>query len=130
LDPDRTMKRPKGVTIIVVYFIGSAMVLIPLILLLSRKDADMMSKSLLLLTAIILIVLSIGLWKMKNWARVCTAVLSITGILSGVASGFFRPVPWHDFSIWLLANYLIVLGIHLGIALYLLSSRAKRVFLS
>ena len=128
-----TMKRPKGVAAIVVYYIGSATVLVPLVLLLSRNDMDLFSRFVLLFTSPVLIVLSVGLWKMKNWARASAAFLTAVGLLAGVVSkvlyGFL-----YDFGIWGLAldlaQDLVVLVLNLWILTYLLSSRIRGAFLS
>src|SRR5215469_12905921 len=123
------MKRPKGVTVIAVYFMASATALVPLILVLSRNEPDLLSRPLLLFASAVLIVLSVGLWRMKNWARLCTAILSVAGLISGVVSMFLWPVSdefgilfhwpvWTSFGIWL-ADRLIVAAIHLWMALYL-----------
>jgi len=122
------MKRPKGVTVIAVYFMASATVLVPLVLLLSRNDPDLASRPLLLLASAALIVLSVGLWRMKNWARVSTTILSVAGLISCAVSMFLWPV-WDEFGFWL-AEGLIIAAIHLWIAVYLLSSTVKQAFLT
>ncbi len=122
------MKRPKGVTVIAVYFMASATLLVPLVLLLSRNDPDLASRPLLLLASAALIVLSVGLWRMKNWARVSTTILSVAGLISGAVSMFLWPV-WDEFGLWL-AEGLIIAAIHLWIAVYLLSSTVKQAFLT
>jgi len=122
------MKRPKGVTVIAVYFMASATVLVPLVLLLSRNDPDLASRPLLLLASAALIVLSVGLWRMKNWARVSTTILSVAGLISGAVSMFLWPV-WDEFGLWR-ADGLIIAAIHLWIAVNLLSSTVKQAFLT
>ena len=129
------MERPKGITVIVIYYIGSATVLIPLVLLLSRKDMNLFHQSALLIIAPILIVLSVGLWKMKNWARISATVLTAVGLVDGVvprglnAFSYFG-IGFLDFGIWYLAIDLIVLGLQLWMVIYLLSSRVRRAFMS
>jgi hypothetical protein len=126
---EETMERPKGVTAIAVYYIGGATVLMPLVLLLSRRNADEFSESVLLFTSVTLLGLSIGLWRMKNWARVSAAVLTVIGLLAGVVSRLL-PRFSYNFGTWYLIQDLIIFSLHLWIAVYLLSSRVKRAFLS
>ena len=130
---EATIKRPKGVAAISIYYIGSATVLVPLVLLLSPMDMDFFSRSALLFTSTVLIVLSVGLWKMKNWARVSAALLTALGLVAGVVSrvryGFL-----YDFGIWGLAldlaGDLVVLVLNLWTLAYLLSSRIRGTFVS
>jgi hypothetical protein len=129
------MKRPKGVPVIAVYFMACATVLPPLILVLSRNEPDPLARPVLLFASTVLIVLSVGLWRMKNWARICTAILSIAGLISQAVSAFLWPV-WDEstttstvFALWLAEN-LTMVAIHLSIAAYLLRSTVKQAFLA
>lgn len=123
------MNRPKGIAAIAIYYIGSAVILAPLLLLLTRKDIDLFSRAEVLFISPVLIVLSVGLWKMKNWARVSAALLTAVGLVGGLVSnvlhGFF-----YDFGVWILASQLVVFGLNLSIVVYLLSSGVRRAFLS
>lgn len=123
------MKRPKGVAAIVVYYIGSATVLVPLVLLVARKDIDLFSQGELLFISPVLIVVSVGLWKMKNWARVSAAVLTAVGLVAGLVSKVLHGFLY-DFNTWTIAEDLTVLAINLSIVVYLLSSRVRGAFLS
>lgn len=128
------MRRPKGVAALSSYYFGSAVVLVPLVFLVARKgDIDPFSQTTLLFISPVLIVLSVGLWKMKNWARVSAALLTAVGLVAGVVSrarhGFFL----YDFGLWSLADLaldLVVLLLNLWILIYLLSPRTRRAFSS
>ena len=121
------MKRPTGVTVIAVFFMAGAIVLPAFVLLSSRKDANSLFKSLLMLMSVSELVLALGLWKMRNWARVCTATLVIIGILSMIAS-LVRGSVWLRFAPWLLAEYALIVGIDLWILIYLLSPAVRQAF--
>lgn len=121
------MKRPKGVTVIAVFFMVGATVLPAFVLLFPRKDATTFVKSLTLLMSLIEFVLAMGLWKMKNWARVFTASLVIIGLISVMAS-LLRGSVWLRFGPWLLAEYVLVVGIDLWILIYLLSPVVRHAF--
>lgn len=127
------MKRPKGISAISIYYIGSAVILAPLLLLLTRKDIDLFSRAEILFVSPVLIVLSIGLWKMKNWARVSAALLTAVGLVGGVVSnalhgGFLAFGTWN--LILSLVGGLAVFLLNLWILVYLMSSRTRRAFLS
>lgn len=123
------MKRPKGVAAISIYYLVSAVVFAPLLLLLTRKDLDLLSQAEVLFITPILIVVSVGLWKMKNWARVSAALLTAVGLVVSVVSdvlhGFF-----YDLGIWIITTQLVSLALNLSIVVYLLSSGVRRAFLS
>jgi hypothetical protein len=122
------MKRPIGVTVIAVFFMVSATALPAFVLLSLRKDATIFSKSLLMLISLIEFALSMGLWKMRNWARISTAALVILGFLNGMAS--LRHVSLsRSFTPWFLAEYVLVFGIDLWIILYLLRPKIRHAFL-
>lgn len=120
------MKRPKGVTVIAVFFLVSAMVLPAFVLLSPRKGATAFANSLLILVSLIEFVLVMGLWKMKNWARKSTLVLVTVGFISAAAS--LRHIPvWQGFLLW--AKYVLVFGIDISILIYLLSPKVRQAFL-
>jgi len=123
------VKRPKGVAAIVVYYIGSATVMVPFVLLVSRKDMDLFSQAELLFISPVLIIFSVGLWKMRNWARVAAAVLTAFGLVAGIVSKILHGFLY-DFGIWTIVEGLIVLALNLSIVVYLLSSGVRRAFLS
>jgi len=75
------MKRPKGVTVIAVFFTVGATVLPAFVLLSPHKDATGFAKSLTMLMSLIEFILAMGLWKMKNWACMSTAILVMIGLL-------------------------------------------------
>ena len=122
------MKRPKGVAAIVVYYIVGATTMIPGALLEYRKERVFSSESALaLLTMPLLVILSIGLWKMKNWARISAAVLTafatVYAVVAMVLSGllYYRDT-WPLIALPFIPNLLIIA--------YLMSSNVRRAFLS
>lgn len=124
------MKRPKGVAFIAVFFMVSATALLAFVLLPGPlKNATIFAKSLLVLMSLTEFVLAMGLWKMKNWARISAALLVIFGFLSGVVSLLHSSV-WLDFNVWRFAEYLLVFCIDLWVLLYLLRPRVKHAFLT
>ena len=127
------MKRPKGVAAISIYYLGSAVVLAPLLLLLTRKDLDPLSQAEVLFISPVLIVVSVGLWKMKNWARVSAALLTALGLVVSVVSQVLHK-SLYEFDtwtlIWTVAGDLVAFLLNLSIIVYLLSSGVRRAFLS
>ena len=123
------MKRPKGVAAISIYYIGSALILAPLLLMLTRRDLDLFSQAEVLFISPVLIVVSVGLWKMKNWARVSAALLTAVGLVAAVVSKVLHGFLY-DFGIGGLALHLITFSLNLWIVMYLLSSRIRSAFLS
>lgn len=120
------MKRPKGVTVIAVFFMVGATVL-PAFVLLSPVRITTFSKPLLMLMSLSEFVLAMGLWKMKNWARVSSGILAIVGFLSGVAS-LRHPPHSRGFRPWWLAEHVLVFGIDLLMIVYLLSPSVRQAF--
>jgi len=55
------MKRPKGVAAISIYYLVSAVIFAAFLLLLTRKDLDLLSQAEVLFITPILIVVSVGL---------------------------------------------------------------------
>lgn len=128
------MNRPKGVAAIAIYYSGSAVLFVPLLLLLFRKDIDLFSQAEILFISPVLIVLSVGLWKMKNWARVSAALLTALGLVVSVVSKVLLHRSLYEFDtwtlIWTLAGDLVGFLLNLSIIVYLLSSGVRRAFLS
>ena len=127
------MKRPKGVAAIAIYYLVSAVVLAPLLLLSTHRDLDVLSEALVLFISPVLIVLSVGLWKMKNWARVSAALLTALGLVVSVVSQVLHK-SLYEFDtwtlIWTVAGDLVAFLLNLSIIVYLLSSGVRRAFLT
>jgi hypothetical protein len=123
------MKRPKGVTAIAVFFLVSAMALPAFVLLSPRKDVPAFAKFFLILVSLIEFALAMGLWKMKNWARMSTLVLVTVGFISAAASLRHIPVlPGLILWLWW-TKYVLVFGIDLSILIYLISPKVRQAFL-
>jgi peptidoglycan/LPS O-acetylase OafA/YrhL len=125
---EATMKRPKGIAAIAVYYIVGATVMIPSALLEYSKERVFSSESALaLLTMPILIVLSIGLWRMKNWARISAAVLTALAIVCAAVAMVLSGLLYYHNN-WLLIALPFIPN--LLIIAYLMSSSVRRAFLS
>jgi membrane-associated PAP2 superfamily phosphatase len=77
--------------------------------------------------SVVELLLALGLWRLRNWARVCTAILVSIGLLSVMAS-LLRGSHWLRFAPWLIAEYVLLVGIDLWILIYLLSPAVRQAF--
>jgi hypothetical protein len=71
-----------------------------------------------LLVAVVYVVVGIGLWAMKNWARVLTIVFVSFWFLVGLIGLFRFPATWH----------IVRAAIEVAIVIYLSLPNVKRLF--
>src|SRR5215469_14896318 len=71
-----------------------------------------------LLIAFVYIVVGLGLWGLKNWARVTAIAFVVFWFFVGLIGLVHFPSPWH----------IIRAAIQIGIAVYLMLPDVKRVF--
>ncbi|MGH9775930.1 MAG: hypothetical protein ACRD50_13395 [Candidatus Acidiferrales bacterium] len=137
------MQRPTGVTILAVLaFLGAACTLLVGFAMLVGGAAfsRMLSASpgaamlagmgaalgvVCLLFAVLYLAIGVGLWKLKNWARVLTLVLTAIGLVFAVLGLF--PVVMH-FNIFALIWQLFICAIYVIIIMYLLKPHVKQAF--
>lgn len=137
------MPRPTGVTIIAVLaFLGAALlVVVALFSLAGGILAPTLAASrmgalagvgaavlaiFLLICAAVDIVVGVGLWKLKNWARIITIVLTGIGLLGSVLS-IISPFG-HVFLFVFLIRRLILAAIYAWILWYLFQPNVKQAF--
>ena len=119
------------ITAIAVFFLVSAMALPAFVLLSPGRTVPAFAKFFLILVSLSLIefALAVGLWKMKNWARMSTLVLVTVGFISAAASLRHIPVlPGLILWLWW-TKYVLVFGIDLSILIYLMSPKVRHAFL-
>jgi hypothetical protein len=71
-----------------------------------------------LLIALVYIVVGVGLWGLKNWARVAAIAFVVFWFFVGLIGLLHFPSPWH----------IIRAAIEIGIAAYLMLPDVKRAF--
>jgi peptidoglycan/LPS O-acetylase OafA/YrhL len=127
---EKKMKRPIGVTVIAVWgFVGSTVVLSLSAIQFLDADIDLLPQPFLLSASTAMIVLGIGLWRMKNWARISTAIGTLVGLLIGLAGIVLFP-SLQDFSPSRVVTQAIIYAANLSVVVYLLIPSIKRAFLS
>lgn len=139
------MERPTGVTVLAILDFLGALILIcaglAFLLGMGIAGAGMMSQArgggaflaglgaiggvVFLVFAAISALIGIGLWKLKNWARIVTIVFSGLGILGGLL-GLLTALL--HFSVFTLVFRLVFIGIYALIIWYMLQPDVKKVF--
>jgi uncharacterized membrane protein (DUF2068 family) len=71
-----------------------------------------------LLIALIYVVVGLGLWSLKNWARVLAIVFVTLAFFFGLVGLLRFPTPWH----------IVRAGIQIAIVVYLMLPDVKRIF--
>ena len=71
-----------------------------------------------LIFALFWVILGVGIWSTKNWARLATIVLAAIWLLFGLLKVAHFPTPWH----------LLRVAVDAGIIVFLLLPEVKRVF--
>lgn len=139
------MQRPTGVTILAILaFIGAGILaLVALFSLLGGALVSSLASSrvgivagvgaavvavFLLIFAAIDLVVGIGLWKLKNWARVVTIILVGLGLLGSVLSIVSPFAHLHVFFFVFLVRRLILAAIYAWILWYLFQPNVKQAF--
>ena len=138
-------QRPTGVTIIAVLaFLGAALLVLGALfsllggMLVSTMAASRMGALagvgaaviavFLLIAAVVDIVVGVGLWKLKNWARIITIVLTGIGLLGSVLSIISPFGQIHVFFFVFLIRRLILAAIYAWILWYLFQPNVKQAF--
>ena len=139
------MQRPTGVTIIAILaFLGAALLvagaLFSLVggMLVSSLAASRMGllagvgaaviAVFLLIAAGVDIVVGVGLWKLKNWARIITIVLTGIGLIGSVLSILSPFGHMHVFFFVFLIRRMILAAIYAWILWYLFQPNVKQAF--
>jgi uncharacterized membrane protein (DUF2068 family) len=139
------MQRPTGVTILAVLaFIGAGLLVVGALfsllggMLVSTMGASRMGMLagvgaaviavFLLVAAAVDIVVGVGLWKLKNWARIITIVLIGIGLLGSVLSIISPFGHMHVFFFLFLIRRLILAAIYAWILWYLFQPNVKQAF--
>jgi uncharacterized membrane protein (DUF2068 family) len=139
------MQRPTGVTILAVLaFIGAALMIVGALfgllggMLVSAMGSSRMGMLagvgaallavFLLVCAAVNVVVGVGLWKLKNWARIITIVLTGVGLLGSVLSIFNPFGHMHLFLFVFLIRRLILAAIYAWILWYLFQPNVKQAF--
>jgi hypothetical protein len=68
--------------------------------------------------ALVYVIVGVGMWLLKNWARMATLVFAILWLLSSLLGVVRYPTLWH----------IVRVGVNLAILAYLLLPQVKRVF--
>ena len=137
------MQRPTGVTILAVLAFMGAGLLVLLGLAIFMGGAMLSSMSayprfgaiaggiiavFFLVFAVLDAVIGVGLWKLQNWARVLTIVLTGLGLLGSVG-GLVSPFAYaHFFFFAFLVRRVIVTAIQVWILVYLFKPHVKQAF--
>jgi uncharacterized membrane protein (DUF2068 family) len=139
------MQRPTGVTILAVLaFIGAGLLVVGALfglmggMLVSAMGSSSMGMLagvgaaviavFLLIAAAVDIVVGVGLWKLKNWARIITIVLIGIGLLGSVLSIISPFGHMHVFFFLFLIRRLILAAIYAWILWYLFQPNVKQAF--
>jgi uncharacterized membrane protein (DUF2068 family) len=139
------MQRPTGVTILAVLaFIGAGLLVVGALfgllggMLVSTMSASRMGMMagvgaavlavLLLIFAAVDVVVGVGLWKLKNWARILTIVLTGIAFLGSVLSILNPFAHMHIFFFVFLIRRLVLAAIYAWILWYLFQPNVKQAF--
>ncbi len=68
--------------------------------------------------ALVYVIVGVGMWLLKNWARLATLVFTVMWLLSSLLGVVRYPTPWH----------IVRVAINISILVYLLLPQVKRVF--
>jgi uncharacterized membrane protein (DUF2068 family) len=80
-----------------------------------------------MLASTILILVGIGLWRKRNWARWAAVVMSLCGLVSIIINAVYRPSSLDD-SLRGLSITIAQIAFDLWVVVYLLRSRMRSLF--
>jgi len=130
MEQSSTAKRPKGVTILAVFLFGSvAAGLLSQIILLYLNILQPSQLALQLTEDLFYLIIAIGIWKLKNWARIIIVILDGFGFLF-LTVFIFLYRSWLLTSRWEMALWFSALVLLLWPPVYLLLPHVKQAFLT
>lgn len=122
--------RPIGLTFIALFnFLGGVLGLIAGAVMILLRVTDTTIEAMMVLGSMVPLILGIGLWRKRNWARVACIILIPVSLLTELVSAVLIPSSF-DFSRWHLTLAVTTGAIELWMMVYLLTPRVRRVFLS
>lgn len=123
------MKRPNGVTVIALIDFLRSIAGLVVCAIFFRDDAVILWLG--LVACVVFFTLSIGLWKMKNWARLSTVILGVLGLLTAILFRVFGPYLYdYKLSRQALLLDVVASGFDLWSVIYLLTPAVSRAFRS
>jgi len=124
------LRRPIGLTLIALQCIlGGALGFLAGILMFLFRFLETMFNIELMLLSLVVVILGIGLWKKRNWARRASIILALGGFLAEITFAVYIPSLF-DFSWWQTSLDVTGNAINIWIVIYLLTPRVRRLFLS
>ena len=124
------LQRPIGLTLIALQCIlGGILGFVASILMFFFRFLETMFNIELMLLSLVVVILGIGLWKKRNWARRASIILALGGFLTEITFAVYIP-SLYDFSWWQTSLDIAWNAINVWIVIYLLTPRVRRLFLS
>ncbi len=124
------LQRPIGLTLIALQCIlGGILGFVASILMFFFRFLETMFDIELMLSSLVVVILGIGLWKKRNWARRASIILALGGFLTEITFAVYIP-SLYDFSWWQTSLDIAWNAINIWIVIYLLTPRVRRLFLS
>jgi hypothetical protein len=121
--------RPKGVAAIATFFFLRVVLAIVWIAVFDLFDFDAYLSGIALAECMASLLAGIGLWKLRNWARIFAVLLTLTDILGSLALVYYSPVANVFLGLRLsLAIDLLVWSLNVAILVYLLLPQTRRAF--
>jgi hypothetical protein len=124
------MDRPIGLTLVALLnILGGILGFIAGILLFFLRFEGTTFDIELMLSSLVPVILGIGLWKKRNWARRASIILTLAGILTEITFAVFI-ASLGDASWWLTSVVIAENVVAIWMLIYLLTPRVRRLFLS
>jgi hypothetical protein len=121
--------RPKGVIAIASFFFLRVVLAIVCIAIFGLIDFDPYLSGIALAECIASLLAGVGLWKLKNWARIFAVLLTLTDILGSLALMYRSPVTNESLGLRLsLATDLLMWALNVAILVYLLLPKTRNAF--